>query len=224
MLGLLALLAVAGAFVLGLLSYLRLSERVAESRDGEDNRRRTSTAGSRCVNQRGVVLYRNRALQRLTGRRAGRQATLQELFAGSRIRRPSSGSIARPSEAKRATRSSTFAPAQAADAKAHGCGSVCGRFLAPGRTGVEGQRLTLWQVADVTRERTREIETGGAGWSRRWPLYDSLPQGLPRRGSGGPGRSQASSAQTLVAMAAPQRTESGRRRRPRRRAGPTAPT
>ena len=83
MLGLLALLAVAGAFlILGLLSgYLRLSERVAEAEmvktvaDGLDS-------GLKIVNQQGVVLYRNRALQRLTGRRAGRHATLEELFAG----------------------------------------------------------------------------------------------------------------------------------------------
>ena len=83
MLGLLALLAVAGVFlILGLLSgYLRLSERVAEAEmvktvaDGLDS-------GLKIVDQQGVVLYRNRALQRLTGRRAGRHATLEELFAG----------------------------------------------------------------------------------------------------------------------------------------------
>jgi PAS domain-containing protein len=83
MLALLSLLAVAGAFlILGLLSgYLRLSERVAEAEmvktiaDGLDH-------GLKIVNQQGVVLYRNRALQRLTGRRAGRHATLEELFAG----------------------------------------------------------------------------------------------------------------------------------------------
>src|SRR5215831_1114600 len=81
--GLLALLAIAGAFLLfGLLvGYLRLSERVAEAEmvkavaDGLDN-------GLEIVDQHGVALYRNRALQRLTGRRAGRHATLEELFAG----------------------------------------------------------------------------------------------------------------------------------------------
>ena len=83
MLGLLALLAVAGAFLIfGLLSgYLRLSERVAEAEmvktvaDGLDT-------GLKIVDAQGIVLYRNRALQRLTGRRAGRHATLEELFAG----------------------------------------------------------------------------------------------------------------------------------------------
>ena len=72
MLGLLALLAVAGAFlVFGLLSgFLRLSERAAEAEmvkivaDGLDD-------GLQIVDQQGVVLYRNRALQRLTGTRSG---------------------------------------------------------------------------------------------------------------------------------------------------------
>src|SRR4029079_10005859 len=41
----------------------------------------------------------------------------------------------------------------------------------------EGQRLTLWQVADVTRERTREIETAG-GLEAPLAFYDGLPQGL----------------------------------------------
>src|SRR5262249_20979019 len=81
--GVLALLAVTGAFLLFslLFGYLRLSERVAEAEmvkaiaDGLDQ-------GLEIVNQQGVALYRNRALQRLTGRRAGRHATLEELFAG----------------------------------------------------------------------------------------------------------------------------------------------
>ena len=83
MLGLLALLAVAGVFLIfGLLSgFLRLGERVAEAEivktvaDGLETASRSSTP-------QGTVLYRNRALQRLTGRRAGRHATLEELFAG----------------------------------------------------------------------------------------------------------------------------------------------
>ena len=95
MLGVLALLAVAGAFlVFGLLSgYLRLSERVAEAEmvksitDGLDS-------GLEIVNQQGGVLYRNRALQRLTGRGMGRRATLEELFAGE----PEFGARLLPSE------------------------------------------------------------------------------------------------------------------------------
>ena len=74
-LGLLALLAAAGVFlVFGLLSgFLRLSERAAEAdivktvTDGLDT-------GMQIVNAAGVVLYRNQALRRLAGTRTGRQA------------------------------------------------------------------------------------------------------------------------------------------------------
>src|SRR5262245_21564172 len=82
-LGLLALLAAAGVFlVFGLLSgFLRLSERTAEAdivkavADGLDS-------GLQIVGRSGAVLYRNQALRRLAGTRSGRQATLEELFAG----------------------------------------------------------------------------------------------------------------------------------------------
>jgi len=79
----LALLAVGGVFLIfGLLSgFLRLSERVAEAElvktvaDGLDS-------ALQIVDAQGEVIYRNRALQRLTGRRPGRHTTLEELFAG----------------------------------------------------------------------------------------------------------------------------------------------
>ena len=81
-LGLLALLAAAGVFlVFGLWSgFLRLSERATEAdivktvTDGLD-------CGLQIVNRAGAVVYRNHALQRLTGTRSGRLATLEELFA-----------------------------------------------------------------------------------------------------------------------------------------------
>ena len=82
-LGVLALLAVAGVFLIfGLMSgFLRFSERLAEAEvvktiaDGLDS-------ALQIVDPKGEVVYRNRALQRLTGRRSGRHATLEELFAG----------------------------------------------------------------------------------------------------------------------------------------------
>ena len=82
-LAVLALLAVGGVFLIfGLLSgFLRLSERVAEAElvktvaDGLDS-------ALQIVDAKGEVIYRNRALQRLTGRRPGRHTTLEELFAG----------------------------------------------------------------------------------------------------------------------------------------------
>ncbi|HEU0059309.1 MAG TPA: hypothetical protein VFR19_05480, partial [Hyphomicrobiaceae bacterium] len=82
--GLLALLAVAGVFlVFGLLSgFLRLGDRAVEAdmikalAEGLDS-------ALQIVNAQGSVVYRNRALERLTGRRSGRHASLEELFAGS---------------------------------------------------------------------------------------------------------------------------------------------
>ena len=179
MLGLLALLAVAGAFLIfGLLSgYLRLSERVAEVEmvktiaDGLDS-------GLEIVGEQGAVLYRNRALQRLTGGRTGRQATLEELLAGEPDSAQAFFRLNRAAERSEARDEEFFV-------RSHLGGGWTGRwlrvsvrpFLAPSRAGAAGQRLTLWQVADVTRERTREIETV-SGLESTLAFYDSLPQGL----------------------------------------------
>ena len=177
MLALLALLAVAGAFlILGLLSgYLRLSERVAEAEmvkaiaDGLDS-------GLEIVNQQGVVLYRNRALQRLTGKRAGRHATLEELFAGEPESAQAFFRLNRAAERAEARDEEFYVRSRPG-------GGRDGRWLRVGvrpflaRTGADGQRLTLWQVVDITRERTREIETV-SGLESTLAFYDSLPQGL----------------------------------------------
>jgi len=179
MLGVLALLAVAGAFLIfGLLSgYLRLSERVAEAEmvktvaDGLDS-------GLEIADQRGTVLYRNRALQRLAGKRMGRHATLEELFAGEPDSAQAFFRLNRAAERVDARDEEFYV-------RSHPGGGLGGRwlrvgvrpFLAPARQGTEGQRLTLWQVADVTRERTREIETV-SGLEATLAFYDSLPQGL----------------------------------------------
>src|SRR5258708_7385610 len=83
-LGLLALLAVAGAFLLfGLMSgFLRLGERAAEA-DMIKAAADQFDSALQIVNAQGSVLYRNRALERLTGRRSGRHAGLEELFAAA---------------------------------------------------------------------------------------------------------------------------------------------
>ena len=47
----------------------------------------------------------------------------------------------------------------------------------PARRRRSDGRLTLWQVADVTRERAREIETV-SGLESTLAFYDNLPQGL----------------------------------------------
>jgi two-component system, cell cycle sensor histidine kinase and response regulator CckA len=179
MLGLLVLLAVAGAFlILGLMSgYLRLSERVAEAEmvktiaDGLDH-------GIKIVNQQGVVLYRNRALQRLTGRRAGRHATLEELFAGEPDSAQAFFRLNRAAERGEARDEEFYVPSRPGGGRGGRWLRVGVRpFLTPARTGADGQRLTLWQVVDITRDRAREIETV-SGLESTLAFYDSLPQGL----------------------------------------------
>ena len=176
--GLLGLLAVAGVFlVFGLLSgFLRLSDRAAEAEmiravaEGLDS-------ALQIVNAQGSVLYRNRALERLTGRRSGRQPAWRNCSPVSPIRhRPSSGSTARPSAWRRATRRSTCVRVRSAGAPAVGC-SVCVRPFPDAAAGKLRRRLTLWQIDDVTRERMREIETV-SGLESTLAFYDGLPQGL----------------------------------------------
>jgi two-component system cell cycle sensor histidine kinase/response regulator CckA len=177
-LGLLALLAAAGVFlVFGLLSgFLRLSERAAEAdivktvTDGLD-------AGMQIVNAAGVVLYRNQALRRLAGTRTGRQATLEELFAGEPQSTEAFYRLNRAADRSEPREEEFYVRPGAVDK--HG-----GRWLqvsvqpfpAPAGRAHDGP-LTLWQVRDVTRERTREFETV-SGLRAMLSLYDDLPQGL----------------------------------------------
>jgi two-component system cell cycle sensor histidine kinase/response regulator CckA len=178
-LGVLALLAVAGTFlVFGLLSgHLRLGDRSGEAQlakslaDGLDS-------GLEIVDRQGSVLYRNRSLQRLSGRRAGRLVTLEELFAGE------------PDSAQAFFRLNRAAErGEARDEEFYVCASLGGApggrwlrvgvrpFPAPSHHRAADGRLTLWQVADITQERTREIETV-SGLEATLAFYDSLPQGL----------------------------------------------
>ncbi len=178
-LGLLALLAVAGVFLIfGLLTgFVRLSERAAEAdmvkavADGLDS-------GLLIVDVKGTVLYRNRALQRLTGRRSGRHATLEELFAGEPESAQALFRLNRAAE--------RFEPRDEEFYVRSGTphGGRGGRWLHVSvrpyvaQTGhTRDGRLTLWHVADITRERTRELETVG-GLETTLAFYDSLPQGL----------------------------------------------
>ena len=177
-LGLLALLAVAGAFlVLGLLfGYLRIGDRqaVAEvvkaAADGLDT-------GLQIVDRRGVVLYRNRTLQRLAGKRAGSQATLEELFAGEPDSAQAFFRLNRAAERGEPREEEFYVRTPLGGGSGGRWLQVAVRpYLDPSRRG-EQARLTLWQVADVTRERTREIETV-SGLEATLAFYDSLPQGL----------------------------------------------
>jgi two-component system cell cycle sensor histidine kinase/response regulator CckA len=177
-LGLLALLAAAGVFlVFGLFSgFLRLTERAAEA-DIVKTVADTFDAGLQIVSRTGAVLYRNQTLRTFTGTRSGRQATLEELFAGE----PQS------TEAfYRLNRAADRGEARSEDVhvRPSGLDKQGGRWLqvsvTPFQGAAEGGQdapLTLWQVRDVTRERTREIETVTSLRSML-ALYDDLPQGL----------------------------------------------
>jgi two-component system, cell cycle sensor histidine kinase and response regulator CckA len=177
-LGLLALLAVAGVFlVFGLLSgFLRLSERAAEAEmvkgaaDGLDS-------GLQIVSATGAVLYRNRALQNLTGTRSGRNATLEELFAAEPQSTEAFYRLSRAAERGEARDEEVYLRSAALAGKGARWLQVSVRpFQGPPRRDGEGG-LTLWQVRDVTRERARELETVG-GLRSTLSFYDDLPQGL----------------------------------------------
>jgi two-component system cell cycle sensor histidine kinase/response regulator CckA len=176
--GLLALLAVAGVFLIfGLLSgFLRLGDRVAEAdmikavADGFDS-------ALQIVDAHGSVLYRNRALQRFTGRASGRHASLEELFAGEGDTAQAYFRLSRAAERREVRQEEIFVHPGA-------LGGRSGRWLnvsvrpCPGPAGGKpNSRLTLWQINDVTRERRRESETV-SGLESTLAFYDGLPQGL----------------------------------------------
>jgi two-component system cell cycle sensor histidine kinase/response regulator CckA len=177
-LGLLALLAAGGVFLLfGLWSgFLRLSERVAEAdivksaTDGLD-------CGLQIVDRAGSVVYRNQALRRLAGTRTGRQATLEELFAAEPQSAEAFYRLSRAAERGETREEEFYVRSVGLDAAAGSWLKVSVHpFPAPsGRRRDAG--LTLWQVRDVTRERTREIDTIG-GLRATLAFYDDLPQGL----------------------------------------------
>ena len=177
-LGLLALLAVAGVvLVLGLLSgFLRLSDSAAEAdllksvADGMDN-------ALQIVGPSGAVLYRNRALDRLTGTRSGRHATLEELFVGEPQSTEAFYRLNRAAERREARDEEFFVRSGAMAGRGGRWLQVSVRPLQTpaGRGGRKG--LTLWQIFDVTRERAREIEAVG-GLRSTLSFYDDLPQGL----------------------------------------------
>jgi two-component system, cell cycle sensor histidine kinase and response regulator CckA len=178
-LGLLGLLAVAGVFlVFGLLSgFLRLSERVAEAElirsvaDGLEH-------ALQIVDGKGEVVYHNRALQRLTGRRSGRLATLEELFSGEPESAQAFFRLNRAAERFEPREEVIFARAGLGQAGNTGRWlQVSVRPHAGPRGDGERNRLMLWQVADITRERQREIETV-SGLEATLAFYDRLPQGL----------------------------------------------
>jgi two-component system cell cycle sensor histidine kinase/response regulator CckA len=178
-LGLLALLAVGGVFSLfGLLSgILRLGDRAADS-EFTATIAEALDSGIQIVDQKsGAVLYSNAALQRLAGRRAARRATLEELLAGEPGAAQAFFRLNRAAERAEPWDEEFHVRASAG-------GGLAGRWLRVGVRPVAApaghataERLTLWQIADITRERQRERETV-SGLEATLAFYDDLPQGL----------------------------------------------
>jgi two-component system, cell cycle sensor histidine kinase and response regulator CckA len=177
-LGLLALLAVAGVvLVLGLVSgFLRLSERAAEAEmlkcvaDEMDN-------ALQIVGSGGTVLYSNRALDRLTGRRSGRRMTLEELFVNEPQTAEAFYRLNRAAERREARDEEIFVISGTLAGKSGRWLQISVRPIQAAASDGDHNRLTLWQVSDVTRERAREAEAISSLKSTL-SFYDDLPQGL----------------------------------------------
>ena len=177
-LGLLAILAVGGVFLIfGLLSgFLRVGERADASditkaiADGLDG-------GLQLVDQSGKVVYGNAALQRLAGRRAGRHATLEELLAGEPGAAQAFFRLNRAAERGDVCDEELYVRPQAGSGPAGRWLRIGVRAIPSAAENPSARPLTLWQVTDITRERKREIDTV-SGLEATLAFYDSLPQGL----------------------------------------------
>jgi two-component system cell cycle sensor histidine kinase/response regulator CckA len=177
-LGLLAALAVGGVFlVFGLLAgVLRVGERAAES-EVTKTIAESLDSGLQLVAQDGTVLYSNAALQRLAGRRAARNATLEELLAGEPGAAQAFFRLNRAAERGEPCEEEFYVRPRMGSGPGGQWLRIGVRPAASrhGRGGAE--RLTLWQISDVTRDRKREIETV-SGLEATLAFYDNLPQGL----------------------------------------------
>src|SRR5262249_16678738 len=139
--------------------FLRLSERAAEAdvvkvvADGFDT-------GLQIVSRGGAVLYRNQALRGLAGTRPGRQATLEGLFAGGSQCTDAFCRLNRAADRGEAREEEVYVRPSALDKQGGRWLQVTVAPLAEAvQEGGQDAPHTLWQVRDVTRERTREIET-----------------------------------------------------------------
>ena len=179
LLGVLGLLAAGGAFLgFGLLSgFLRLSERAAEAEMARSIADELE-AGLQVVGPDGAVLYRNRALDRMTARRGSGHVTLAELFATEPDAAQAFFRLNRAAERGEAREEEFFFRSGLAGIRG-------GRWLRVGVRAIgalpaptaKASGRTLWQLSDITRERMREIETV-SGLEGTLAFYDGLPQGL----------------------------------------------
>jgi two-component system cell cycle sensor histidine kinase/response regulator CckA len=177
-LAVLALLVVAGVFlVFGVASgFLRLGERAAEAeliKAVADN----FESALQVVGPTGTVIYRNDALKRLIGGRTGRRDTLEELLAGERHSSEAFYRLNRAAERREPRIEEFFFRADDLGGQQGRWLQVCVRPVVPAARGRKHDGLTLWQITDVTRERTREIEAVRA-LKATLSLYEDLPQGV----------------------------------------------
>ncbi|MDX2204711.1 MAG: response regulator [Hyphomicrobiaceae bacterium] len=182
LLAVLSLLAVGGAFLLfGLWTgALHLGERV---RPGDVSRAAADGLGDgvQIAGVDGAVLYSNPALRNMLMRRAGGVASLEETFAQEADAARAYFRLNRAAERGEAREEEFYLRAGLASAAGGRWLRVSVRPIATEpATDVGAAPLaqrTLWHVVDITRERSREIETV-ASLEATIGFYDGLPQGL----------------------------------------------
>ncbi|RTL71609.1 MAG: PAS domain-containing sensor histidine kinase [Hyphomicrobiales bacterium] len=182
LLALLSLLAVGGAFLLfGLWTgALQMGERVAVddvTRAGLEG----LADGIQISTADGDTLYRNPALQQMLARRTGGITTLEEVFAQEADSARAYFRLNRAVELGEAREEEFYLRAGLAN-------TAGGRWLRVSVRPLDGAApadraqpplaaRALWHVVDITRERSREIETVSS-LEATISFYDALPQGL----------------------------------------------
>jgi two-component system, cell cycle sensor histidine kinase and response regulator CckA len=174
----LALLMVAGVFLLlGLASgYLHLGESAAEAglvKTVID----TSEGAIQVTGASGTAVYRNEALTQLIRDRLGRVGTLEEVLAAEPYSAEAFYRLNRAAD-RREPRDEEFLFHLGESGRRRGRWlRISVRPANAAAWATKHGRLTVWQVTDVTRERTREIEAVNA-LKATLAFYDDLPQGL----------------------------------------------
>jgi two-component system cell cycle sensor histidine kinase/response regulator CckA len=174
----LALLAVAGAFlILGLSSgFLRVTERAAEA-DLLKSVAEQMDDPLQIVGRGGSAVYRNRAFDQLAGDRVGRHTTLPELFAAEPHSAEVFYRLNRAAERGEAREEELYVRPGVVALPGARWFKISVNPLAATSGAAGPGRLTVWQVRDVTRERARQVDTI-SGLKTTLSFYDDLPQGM----------------------------------------------
>ena len=174
----LALFMVSGVFlVLGLASgFLRLGDTAAEA-ELVKTIIDSSEGAIQVTGASGSAVYRNEALNQLIRGRLGRDGTLEEALAAEPYSAEAFYRLNRAAE-RREPRDEEFLFHSGEAGRRRGRWlRVSVRPADAAAWAMKHGRLTVWQITDVTRERTREIEAVNALKSTL-AFYDDLPQGL----------------------------------------------